>query len=435
MRSRVCVFPGRDGEIQRVQLVQLESWQQLTAFSPECSPLALEHFAQVYENYLIPACPWVFGNLVLFQLPQKETSPQELTEAAILLRKDLYFLGKKPMLRSHKAKCLWTSLQQADCVRVVRGKLPITTIIPVARVSGYLSGSCKTAEMKVNGSFFIMDPFDCATVYDHVGTCFGLYVKDGVVERPPLYGREALLVGKDGRVQVTVPTLFDFKLCIGSRLLIPGENAKVYTRPRRARAPADRSKKLVIVGRRVEAVLDRGSAPIPASGFVLAVDPSCDVKPGGAVTYLGMEDVAFGIQVGNSILRDGVPTEAFRSPFYNIRALQPVPYPPCLYPLKFSASRAARIALGADAQGKPMLLWAEGAAKLGHKAGVDSCGATLADMAKICAELGMHNAVNLDGGGSAQILLKNIRHLCVSDRNAADHSEAERPVPMGLMVE
>ena len=73
--------------------------------------------------------------------------------------------------------------------------------------------------------------------------------------------------------------------------------------------------------------------------------------------------------------------------------------------------------------------------KLGHKAGVDSCGATLADMAKICAELGMHNAVNLDGGGSAQILLKNIRHLCVSDRNAADYSEAERPVPMGLMVE
>ena len=81
-----------------------------------------------------------------------------------------------------------------------------------------------------------------------------------------------------------------------------------------------------------------------------------------------------------------------------------------------------------------MLLWAEGAAKLGHIPGVDSCGATLAEMAQICMELGMVNAVNLDGGGSAQILLHGHRELCISDRNGDDHSESERPVPMGLCV-
>ena len=46
----------------------------------------------------------------------------------------------------------------------------------------------------------------------------------------------------------------------------------------------------------------------------------------------------------------------------------------------------------------------------------------------------MVNGVNLDGGGSAQLLLKNLRSLKISDR-AADGMEMERPVPMGLLVE
>ena len=110
-----------------------------------------------------------------------------------------------------------------------------------------------------------------------------------------------------------------------------------------------------------------------------------------------------------------------------------VPFPPSLYPMNFEKARAARIALGADPEGKPMLLWAEGAAKIGHVPGKGSCGASLSDMARICRELGMFNAVNLDGGGSAQMLLKNSRSLKISDRET-DGTETERPVPMGLTV-
>ena len=55
-------------------------------------------------------------------------------------------------------------------------------------------------------------------------------------------------------------------------------------------------------------------------------------------------------------------------------------------------------------------------------------------MAEICADVGMVHAVNLDGGGSAQILLNNRRSLEISDRNREDHSEAERPVPLGLII-
>jgi hypothetical protein len=139
--------------------------------------------------------------------------------------------------------------------------------------------------------------------------------------------------------------------------------------------------------------------------------------------------------VGNSIVRGGVPTQSFLSRFYNIRKLEKIPFPPSLYPMDFDHARAARMALGADAQGKPLLLWAEGANKLGHTPGKDSCGASLAEMGRICREMGMVNAVNLDGGGSAQILLGNRRSLMISDRNKQDFSEAERPVPLGLMLE
>ena len=133
-------------------------------------------------------------------------------------------------------------------------------------------------------------------------------------------------------------------------------------------------------------------------------------------------------------LKEGVPTEKFLSSFYNIRKLDPVPFPPSLYPMDFDRARAARIALGSNAEGKPMILWAEGAAKFGYVPGQGSCGASLSEMSRLCAQMGMVNAVNLDGGGSAQILLHNRRSLEISDRNRVDHSEAERPVPLALMV-
>ena len=81
-----------------------------------------------------------------------------------------------------------------------------------------------------------------------------------------------------------------------------------------------------------------------------------------------------------------------------------------------------------------MILWAEGAGKLGYTPGEDSCGASLSEMAELCSAMGMVNAVNLDGGGSAQILLNNRRTLLISDRNAPENTEAEQPIPLGLIV-
>lgn len=443
--EQIKVYPCPDGEIQRVQVVRLDSWEQLAFLRPEPSDAALECFADIYRRYLVPACPWLFGNMVMFRLPEDvkidlsfDTPYGHLSDrliaAAAALRKGVTVKGGKPVFRNDKARELWQALESRGCLQIVRGKLPVTQIIPVGNFCGYLTEAEPQARLKVNASFFIMDKFDCATVYDQIGTPLGLLLKDGLVENPPLFGREALLVRKNGTVSVEAVDVRDMGIEIGGSCYRHGENATVYSRPERSHTPPRKGTKLVIIGNRVVAVSEKRSVSIPASGFVLCPEGECSVEPGDSVRYLGLEDVRFGIQVGNSILRNGEKTLSFISRFYNIYKLQPVPFPPSLYPIDFRGARAARIALGADKEGKPMLLWAEGAAKIRHAPGVDSRGATLEDMANICADVGMVNAVNLDGGGSAQLLLNGCRSLQLSDRAPTDGSEVQRPVPLALMV-
>lgn len=444
MESTVKTYTYPDGTMQRVQLVRPDSWEQLQFLNLRRSEGALDCFAAILRQYLIPACPWIFGNLVLFQIPRGLKIPfsrqtkygavaDDLTAAAAALKQNVSIANGRPRFRCEEAKRFWEALEQQGCIRLVKGKLPTTQFIPVGDAPGFLTAAEPGAALKVNASFFIMDPIDCATVYDHVGTCLGLMVKNGTVLNPPLYSREALLVRKNGTVSIEEPDIRRTDIVIGGTVYRHGKNAILYTRPERLRTPGGTGKKLIIIGCRVAAVVERGSAAIPASGFVLCPEGECAAKPGDAVSYPGMEDVVFGIQVGNSIVRDGVKTDRFRSRFYNIRHLEPVPFPPSLYPMNFKAGRAARIALGADKNGKPMLLWAEGAPKLGYLPGTHSRGASLADMADICADLGMVNAVNLDGGGSAQLLLGDRRTLEISDRNP-DCSQSERPVPNALYI-
>lgn len=438
MEGKIKTDSYPDGTIQRVQTVALEDWNRLDFWELEGRGNPLDCFASIFRQYLIPACPVLFGDLVLFSLPEGMEVPfyrnlyaSPLTAAAAGLRRGLRIVRGKARFRDRETEAFYRQLEKQNCVRIVKGKLPITTIIPVKDALGLLSEAQPDAAFKVNASFFVMDPFDCAAVYDHVGACLGLMVKNGVIMNPPLYGREALLVRNDGSVTVESWDIRDLPIQIGDVLYRRGENCEIFTRPRHPFVMG-RGTKLVIVGRKVEAVC-KGIVHVPTSGYVLCPRGEGCVKPGDLVSYPAMEDVAFGIQVGNSILRDGVKTEGFRSRFYNIRRLEPVPYPPSLYPMNFHKSRAARIALGADREGKPVVLWAEGAPKLGYIPGKHSRGASLLDMGRLCQEAGMVQAVNLDGGGSAQMLVKGCRTLEISDRNP-DGTQSERLVPNGLLM-
>lgn len=442
MKSEFRTVKRPDGETERLQTVRLPDWESLAFFRPQPAEDPLPGLLRIYRQFIVPAFPWIFRQMVLVRTPERRQGPAagglsdpeaRLLAAAETLRKGLRLVRGEPRFRTEEARLLWKELEKGGFLGTACGKLPITQIIPVSERMGFLSESEKKAQLKVNASFFIMDPFDCASPYDSVGTPFGLCVKNGEILSPPLYGREALLVRRSGRVSAEKPSLRDLTIEIGGKTFREGENAAILSRPASRKTARGKTAEAAIIGRRVAAVSFSGGLSVPAAGFVLRSPELSGISEGAEVRYHGLEDVIFGIQAGSSLLRDGVRSGGFLSPFYNIRKLQRTPYPPSLYPLNYEKDRAARIALGADKEGCPMLLWAEGAPKIGYRRGETSCGASLSETEEYCMAAGMVNAVNLDGGGSAQILLHGKRELELSDRRE-DGSEQERPVPLGLIV-
>ena len=450
MKSEIETITYSNGDRQRVQIVTLDNWEQIDFLTPEYSEESFLKICNLYRYFIVPKCPWIFGQMILFRLPagypsdhltyrSKEygTVSDSVSAAAITLKKGLTLIGGKPFFRSSSARKLWDDLKSAGCIQIIRGFLPFTTVLPVGNSFGFLSMCEEGAQLKANSSFFIMDRFDCGSIYDVIGTPFGLTVYRGTAISPPLFGREALLVREGGRVSVEVPSLSDLEVEINGYLLKAGETACVYSRPEFRKTGRTEGTDLVIIGSRVAAVHPGGRTVVPSSGFVLRIPDSeraLGVKPGDSVFYPGFKNVLFGVQAGNSVVRNGKKSDSFLSPFYNIRKPWTNSYPPSLYPLGYKTDRAPRMVLGESRDGKPMLIWAEGAAKFGYHPGDFSCGATLSEMADICSRFGMKNGINLDGGGSAQILIRNRRFMKVSDRNREDFSETERAVPTGLIV-
>ena len=476
MQSEVKVFERENGKIQRVHVVRWDEWEKLEFLPLQQNTLkeqirALGCFRDIYVNYIVPVFPWIIPQIVMYSLPDDvsvETIDSKkygkVTDrsiaASIMLQKGVKIKNGKPVFADNEVEKLWRSLEIRDCIHIISGKLPHTQVIHVSKNAGYLSENVKCAQMKVNANFFIMDPFDCATIYDQIGSVLGLCVKNGKVLNPPMYNREALLVKMNGEVLISQIDIRELSVEIDGVTYKHGENATIYTRPERGKTPLRGGTNLVIVGSRVVAVKEGGSVEIPTSGFVLHLpkkpalngkvtrcggqtipcvevgegEDDYGIQPGAEVIYHGLEDIRFGIQVGNSIVRDGIRTKDFISRFYNIKSIGTVAFPPSLYPLDYEKARAARIALGTDRDGKPVLFWAEGAGKFGIHAENDSTGASLSEMADIAIELDLIDAVNLDGGGSAQILLNNERSLMISDRKKEDNTEAERLVPIGLLV-
>ncbi|MBP0969726.1 MAG: phosphodiester glycosidase family protein [Oscillospiraceae bacterium] len=438
-------FRYENGDLQKVQIVRFGSFREMDFLTPEFDPESFDRLADLYENYIIKKYAFAFGNLVLFRLPEgyrvkTVTGDPEygdvydpLISAAIMMERSVHFKNGKAAFSDPESEELFGYLKENGCLRAVRGKWNSVRILPVSDRFGFLSRSRTDARLKVNSSFFIMDGFDCASRYDSIGTAFGLCVKDGTIINPPMFGRQVLRVSKSGETEVTGGDLTQLTVHIGGKSFRHGENCRIFQRPAARRTPAG-GYDTVICGNKVTAAKKGGRTQIPASGFVLRTDTPVSDTEGQTVTYSGMRDTEFAIQVGNSTVTDGIRTDRFISPFFNyLRPFKPS-FPPTFYPLDYKKARAPRIVLGADREGIPMLLWFEGAGKFGYRPGTDSCGASLAEAADICCQLGMYNGIHLDGGGSAQILMDGRRSLMVSDRDAESFLEVERAVPNGLVI-
>ncbi|MCF0136577.1 MAG: hypothetical protein HUJ69_09185, partial [Lachnospiraceae bacterium] len=207
--SEVRTFTYETGEIQRIQVVRPERWSDLEFFHPQPDTGTFDEFCHIYRTYLVPACPWLFGQMILFHLPEdlNITIPEPpatygtllhpMSRAAAALKTHVRIRRGRPVFlhdADHAVRTFWNELESRHLLEVVSGQLPSTIIIPVGPQTGFLSKSEPDAPMKCNANFFIMDRFDCASIYDVQGTPFGLQVKNGFVESPPLFNREALIV-------------------------------------------------------------------------------------------------------------------------------------------------------------------------------------------------------------------------------------------------
>ncbi|MBP5183501.1 MAG: phosphodiester glycosidase family protein [Lachnospiraceae bacterium] len=474
MDSFVKTYEYDNGEIQRVHTVILEKGLGFRFFKPRHNPLAFERICTLYRTFTVPRLPIIFGRMMHFCLPEGIEVPEKVLEfcrafenrygvladdlnkvtvafrEALRIRRDGSVFERKSAGAGGAVLEFYEYLKSRGFAKVVCGKLPYNKFLPVSNDFGLLSESEKDAEIRANSTFFVMDSFDVASAYDCIGTPIGLTVEEGTVLTPPLFGREAFAVRKNGNVAIEKITLDDLCVSVGGFKFKNGsEGVSFFERPGRAKTPAasrESCAELVIVGRKVRAVKRGGNTVIPASGFVIRldmrqkrfVDLLDDEKFFGfvdaPVAYEGLEDVRFAVAAGNPAVIEGEKVLNFRAKFYNIKKLWTVKYPPTLFPVDFERARAPRMVIGALKDGRLSLVWAEGKSKFNYEPGVESCGASLKEMADICEDIGLYNAVHLDGGGSAQLLLNGSRKLKISDRNKADKSEAERAVPLGICL-
>lgn len=111
--------------------------------------------------------------------------------------------------------------------------------------------------------------------------------------------------------------------------------------------------------------------------------------------------------------------------------------PPLRFDYRADRARAPRTALGFTKSGEVKLIVVDG-----RRGGEHSPGLTLDGLAHLCLLLGCHQAINLDGGGSAAMVLEGLErreslndHLPIGLANMpSDHGGRERILPVMLGV-
>ncbi|HKL59710.1 MAG TPA: phosphodiester glycosidase family protein [Sphaerochaeta sp.] len=446
MRNIIETVQHESGEIQRYQIVEGFDWNNVDFLFPGFDTRSISEIARLYAINIIPKHPELYGLIAFFHIPEDMdiACPMEEKDGRSFVKNvaaSIYLNNqvKQGMIKwegsfiveDARASSLISQLEQNNLMRTVKGEKNDVWFIPINAKMGFLSNQ-EQEPCIVNSHFFLMDPTDIDSPYCELGTPYGLALKDGLILLPPLNHRPVLLVDKQGRTVVQHVELISLAVEIDGVHYIHNKNAHFYFRPEHRSTPVHTMTDIIITEDKVLAIRSGGGTTIPMAGFVISVEKSLDITD-TKVTYHGLEEYGFGVQVGPSMMEDHKMVGYLNCPFYD-KKKDKVPFPSTVYPLPFETARAARIAVGAKREGEPVLIWAEGAGKLKYKPKQDSTGCSLLELAKFCASQGYDDILNLDGGGSAQILWEGTRLMQISDRYDPSDLEAERPVPSALIL-
>lgn len=328
-----------------------------------------------------------------------------------------------------------------------------------------------------NAAFFLLEHDDFHSYHSALGEAYNLFVQNGVIRRPPLYRRAAFYQTADGRWQAGHLAISDMTVELLNGILLVPEGSglpglpfrlnpdgdadiAIYTgsfglatgaQPRHLTPVEFGRVEYTLVNRRIVSRRTGGGLEIPQNGMVLSF--ALGVLPPGAIPDEGLPSVHYSfaqealrglrrelvhaIQAGPLLMKDG--QIALTADSLANEEFWPTPpqqdddglfgVVPTDYPRDTDRTRAGRIGLGVDVGDQLVLVAVSGTERGTHRPEIDSAGATLLELAKLLAEAGAVDGINLDGGGSTQLFYRGGLTTTPGNRYGLPGVQFERMVP------
>jgi hypothetical protein len=355
-------------------------------------------------------------------------------------------------------------------------------LIPVGRC-GFLSDvvSRQRPRLVFNTAFFLLEHDDFFSHHSALGEAYNLWVKDGLIQRPPLYRRGGIFGLDNGRWRVGFCALSDVGITLPNGLqLLPNDiplpvgtipytlndegpsDLTLYTRYYGVASgglvlghtPKEAGRfELTVVDRQTVGWKTGGNLALPQNGFVISFAPGVLSPPAQSEFQKTLQarstldyhfarsehkNIVQAMQVGPILLQDG------RSPLTNTYLEDEEQFWPSRlldngewrigvvstdFATDVDRTRHGRVGLGIDRAGNLVLVMVAGVRRGLEVPSVDSDGATLAELTNLLAEAGAVDAVNLDGGGSTQAYYHGGQAVVPGDRRGQPQVHYERMVP------
>lgn len=308
-----------------------------------------------------------------------------------------------------------------------------------------------------NCSYFLLEEADWESKYSLLGDHYGLLISDGEIVSPPIYKRSALLKDQDNNWELKKVFLTDLTIQIQNKKwdlskfkVNQKADFSLYTRhygvEEKKKAvgitPEAAGKiELVIINNIIVGVKKGGAAEIPQNAFILSIPAaefSFNSPLQNKVQYSFNNDQRYrsAVQTGPLLVKEGelridntsLKREGFFGKSSEVERGQFERVVPTDYADDIDQTRAARMVAGINNQNEFCLLAVE-SVNTGMEAGDESSGATLQEMAEWAHKRNYKYALNLDGGGSANIQYLYGSLFKTADRRGLPGVVYERMIP------
>ncbi|RCW52279.1 phosphodiester glycosidase family protein [Halanaerobium sp. ST460_2HS_T2] len=375
------------------------------------------------------------------------------SESARAAQKIISFLESEERIKVYQSE---SELSQEEIYRSLDYKRDLIAVGEIAYPSNYSREH--RYPLSFNGSYFLLEEADWESKYSLLGDHYGLLICEGEIISPPLFKRSTLLKDQNNNWELKKPFLSDLSLklqgkkfnlanfevnkeaefSLYNRYFGVEENKKAL-----GITPAAADKiEIIIIDNQVVGVKSGGENEIAQNSLILslpAAEFEFDPKKSKKVEYsfnsgkkyqsalqagpLLVED--FKLRLAQDTLKEeeffGADPKGKRGQFERVV--------PTDYAADIDQTRAARLAAGISAEGEFCLLAVE-SVNTGMEAGNESSGATLLEMAELAHKRNYKYALNLDGGGSANIQYLYGKLLKTADRRGLPEVVYERMVPV-----